>query len=166
MIPAPQGVRPIEPITNSKGETKEQLTAPETLQPIEKKGSGQKEKERLIDKIDFRKEESKNCVGWNKMGCSSESIKKVQSCMNVGVSGIFDSILRDVLASYPTTYAYKDGFNDTDVDKICLAKQTADRIALLDKEKNAKMQMKKQEMDAFLKQYPQQTTKATKTDQF
>lgn len=158
MIPVPKGVKPLNSDSIEKKEQLEQIKVPQGVEPIKI--------EKDEPSVTEKKPNTQNCVGWNKMGCSSESIKKVQSCMNVGVSGIFDAMLRDVLASYPTTYAYKDGFNDTDVDKICLAKQTADRIALLDKEKNAKMQMKKQEMDAFLKQYPQQTTKATKTDQF
>ena len=60
-----------------------------------------------------------DCTGWNTLGCKSESIKKVQSCMNVGVSGNFDKYLQSELARYKSTYAFKEGLSDSDVQKIC-----------------------------------------------
>jgi len=59
-----------------------------------------------------------DCTGWNTLGCKSESIKKVQSCMNVGVSGNFDKYLQSELARYKSTYAFKEGFSDSDVQKF------------------------------------------------
>lgn len=167
MIPAPEGVKPIEVISKSKVETQEQLPAPEGSKPIDKKENETKtDKPSLIKIISDKNQEVKKCIGWNKPGCTSDSIKKVQSCMNVGVSGEFDDTLKNALASYPTTFAYKDGFNDSDVEKICRFKEDADKMDLVNKEKTARIQQKKQEMDSFSRQYPKQTTKAIRRDQF
>lgn len=167
MIPAPEGVKPIEVISKSKIETQEQLLAPEGSKPLDKKENEPKtDKPSLIKIPSDKNQEVKRCVGWNKPGCTSDSIKKVQSCMNVGMSGEFDDTLKNALASYPTTYAYKDGFNDSDVEKICKLKQDADKQDLQNKEQTARIAQKKVEMDMFSKQYPKATTKATKTDQF
>lgn len=103
-----------------------------------------------------------DCTGWNTLGCKSESIKKVQSCMNVGVSGNFDKYLQSELARYKSTYAFKEGFSDSDVQKICSLKQEEDRQEAMKREELAKQAQKAREMDAFRKRYPQQTVKATK----
>jgi hypothetical protein len=100
-----------------------------------------------------------DCTGWNKVGCKSESIRKVQTCFNLGVSGNFDKNLSNELAKYATTFAYKDGFNDSDVDKICRFKNEEDKKVMLQQQKQA-------ELDRFRRQYPQQTTKATTIDEF
>jgi len=99
-----------------------------------------------------------DCTGWNKMGCKSESIRKVQTCFNLGASGNFDKNLTNELAKYASTFAYKDGFNDSDVDKICRFKNEEDKKVMLQQQKQA-------ELDRFRRQYPQQTTKATTIDE-
>jgi hypothetical protein len=99
-----------------------------------------------------------DCTGWNKMGCKSESIRKVQTCFNLGASGNFDKNLSNELAKYASTFAYKDGFNDSDVDKICRFKNEEDKKVMLQQQKQA-------ELDRFRRQYPQQTTKATTIDE-
>ena len=63
-----------------------------------------------------------DCTGWNTLGCKSESIKKVQTCLNLGVSGNFDEFLKSELARYKSTYAFREGFSDSDVQKICIFK--------------------------------------------
>lgn len=156
MLTVPKGVQPIKIISN-KIETKEQLIVPKGVEPI---------KSEKKEKTQTPQPKNNNCVGWNKPGCFSESIKRVQACLNVGVSGNFDDTLKNVLASLPSTYAYKDGFNDSDVEKICKLKQDADKQDLQNKEQAARIAQKKMEMDMFSKQYPKATTKATKTDQF
>jgi len=103
-----------------------------------------------------------DCTGWNTLGCKSESIKKVQSCMNVGVSGNFDKYLQSELARYKSTYAFKEGFSDSDVQKICQLKQEEDRQEAMKREQLAKEAQKAREMEVFRKRYPQQTVKATK----
>jgi|694.fasta_scaffold09358_12 hypothetical protein len=103
-----------------------------------------------------------DCTGWNTLGCKSESIKKVQSCMNVGVSGNFDKYLQSELARYKSTYAFKEGFSDSDVQKICQLKQEEDRQEAIKREELAKQAQKAREMEVFRKRYPQQTVKATK----
>ena len=100
-----------------------------------------------------------DCTGWNKMGCKSDSIRKVQTCFNLGASGNFDKNLSNELAKYASTFAYKDGFNDSDVDKICRFKNEEDKKVMLQQQKQA-------ELDRFRRQYPQQTTKATTIDEF
>lgn len=156
MLTVPKGVQPIKIVSNEV-ETKEQLIVPKGVDPI---------KPDRKEKISTPQIKNNNCVGWNKPGCVSDSIKKVQACMNVGVSGEFDETLKIALASYPTTYAYKDGFNDSDVEKICKLKQDADKQNLQDKEQMARATQRKMEMDAFNKQYPKSTSKAVKVDQF
>jgi len=88
--------------------------------------------------------------------------KKVQSCMNVGVSGNFDKYLQSELARYKSTYAFKEGFGDSDVQKICQLKQEEDRQEAMKREQLAKEAQKAREMEVFRKRYPQQTVKATK----
>jgi hypothetical protein len=105
------------------------------------------------------KENFIDCTRWNKEGCKSESIRKVQACLNLVVSGNFDKILGDELAKYASTFAYKDGFNDTDVEKICRLKNEEDKKRIL-------LQNRQAELERYRKQYPQQTTKATTIDQF
>lgn len=107
-----------------------------------------------------------DCTGWNTLGCKSESIKKVQSCMNVGVSGNFDEFLKSEFARYKSTYAFREGFSDSDVQKICLFKQEEDRQEALKREQLAKQAQKVAEIQAFERNYPQKTTKATRRDEF
>ena len=99
-----------------------------------------------------------DCTGWNKMGCKSESIRKVQTCFNLAASGNFDKNLSNELAKYASTFAYKDGFNDTDVEKICRFKNEEDKKLML-------QQQKKAELEKYRRQYSQQTTKATTIDE-
>ena len=107
-----------------------------------------------------------DCTGWNILGCKSESIKKVQSCMNLGVSGNFDEFLKSELARYKSTYAFREGFSDSDVQKICVFKQEEDRQEALKREQLAKQAQKAAEIQAFERNYPQKTTKATRRDEF
>ena len=107
-----------------------------------------------------------DCTGWNILGCKSESIKKVQSCMNLGVSGNFDEFLKSELARYKSTYAFREGFSDSDVRKICIFKQEEDRQEALKREQLAKQAQKAAEIQAFERNYPQKTTKATRRDEF
>ena len=104
------------------------------------------------------KTSTEECIGWNKMGCKSESIKKVQTCLNLPASSIFDGTLKTELAKYASTFAYKDGFNDSDVEKICRLKNVEDKNRILQQQKQA-------ELERFRRQYPQQTTKATTIDE-
>jgi hypothetical protein len=99
-----------------------------------------------------------DCTGWNKMGCKSESIRKVQTCFNLAASGNFDKNLSNELAKYASTFAYKDGFNDSDVEKICRFKNEEDKKVMLQQQKQA-------ELERFRRQYPQQTTKASTIDE-
>jgi len=82
--------------------------------------------------------------------------------MNVGVSGNFDKYLQSELARYKSTYAFKEGFSDSDVQKICQLKQEEDRQEAMKREQLAKEAQKAREMEVFRKRYPQQTVKATK----
>ena len=107
-----------------------------------------------------------DCTGWNTLGCKSESIKKVQSCMKVGVSGNFDEFLKSEFARYKSTYAFREGFSDSDVQKICVFKQEEDRQEALKREQLAKQAQKAAEIQAFERNYPQKTTKATRRDEF
>jgi hypothetical protein len=107
-----------------------------------------------------------DCTGWNTLGCKSESIKKVQTCLNLGVSGNFDEFLKSELARYKSTYAFREGFNDSDVQKICTLKQEEDRQEALKREQLAKQAQKDMEDQAFERNYPQKTTKATRRDKF
>ena len=107
-----------------------------------------------------------DCTGWNTLGCKSESIKNVQSCMNVGVSGNFDEFLKSELARYKSTYAFREGFSDSDVQKICIFKQEEDRQEALKRKQLAKQAQKTAEIQAFERNYPQKTTKATRRDEF
>jgi hypothetical protein len=158
MLQAPEGIEPLKVISKLEKITNEQLIAPEDVEPIRiiKKKSE-------IPKPDAEKRKGAThtgqCVGWNKMGCKSESIKKVQTCLNLAGSSIFDDTLKSELSKYPSTYAYKDGFNDSDVEKICRFKSEEDK-------KLMQQQSRQAELDRFRKQYPQQTTKATTIDQF
>jgi predicted GIY-YIG superfamily endonuclease len=107
-----------------------------------------------------------DCTGWNTLGCKSESIKKVQTCLNLGVSGNFDEFLKSELARYKSTYAFREGFSDSDVQKICIFKQEEDRQEALKREQLAKQAQKDMEDQAFERNYPQKTTKATRRDKF
>jgi hypothetical protein len=158
MLQAPVGVEPLKIISSVEGVTNEQLVAPEDVTPIKiiKKNSQKSEKVISQEKNSVK---TGNCVGWNKMGCKSESIKKVQTCLNLPASSIFDDTLKSELSKYPSTYAYKDGFNDSDVEKICRFKSEEDK-------KLMQQQNRQAELDRFRKQNPQQTTKATTIDQF
>jgi hypothetical protein len=157
MLTIPKEIQPLKVISN-KVETKEQLIVPKGIEPIKSEKSDKKEKSSISP------DKNNSCVGWNKPGCFSDSIKKVQACMNVGVSGNFDDILKNTLASFSTTYAYKDGFNDSDVQKICTLKQEEDRQEALKREQLAKQAQKAMEDQAFERNYPQKTTKATRRD--
>lgn len=107
-----------------------------------------------------------DCTGWNTLGCKSESIKKLQTCLNVGASGNFDEYLKKELARYPFTYAFINGFNDSDVQKICNFREAEDENNLIKQEMLARDVMKSSELNAFLKKYPKGTTLATGRDEF
>lgn len=107
-----------------------------------------------------------DCTGWNTLGCKSESIKKLQTCLNVGASGNFDEYLKNELARYPFTYAFMNGFNDSDVQKICNFREVEDKNNLIKQEMLARDVMKSAELNAFLKKYPKGTTLATGRDEF
>jgi len=107
-----------------------------------------------------------DCTGWNTLGCKSESIKKVQTCLNLGVSGNFDEFLKSELARYKSTYAFREGFSDSDVQKICIFKQEEDRQEALKREQLAKQAQKAAEIQAFERKYPQVFTPATERDEF
>jgi hypothetical protein len=158
MLQVPDGVEPLKIVSKVEKITNEQLVAPGDVEPIKivKKNSPEPEKAISQEKNTAKTE---NCVGWNKFGCKSESIKKVQSCLNIPVSGTFDENLKLELSKYSSTYAFKDGFNDSDVEKICRFKSEEDK-------KLMQQQNRQAELDRFRKQYPQQTTKATTIDQF
>ena len=47
--------------------------------------------------------------------------------MDIGVSGNFDEFLKSELARYKSTYAFREGFSDSDVQKICAYKQEENR---------------------------------------
>jgi hypothetical protein len=158
MLQAPEGIEPLKIISKIEEITNEQLVAPEDVEPIRiiKKNSKQPEK---VDSKEKSTPKTENCVGWNKFGCKSESIKKVQTCLNIPVSGTFDENLKLELSKYSSTYAFKDGFNDSDVERICRYKSEEDKKLML-------QQNKQSEQEKFRRQYPQQTTKATTIDQF
>ena len=107
-----------------------------------------------------------DCTGWNTLGCKSESIKKVQNCMDIGVSGNFDEFLKSELARYKSTYAFREGFNDSDVQKICAYKQEENRQEALKREQLAKQAQKAAEIQAFERKYPQVFPPATERDEF
>ena len=86
--------------------------------------------------------------------------------MNLGVSGNFDEFLKSELARYKSTYAFREGFSDSDVQKICVFKQEEDRQEALKREQLAKQAQKTAEIQAFERNYPQKTTKATRRDEF
>jgi predicted GIY-YIG superfamily endonuclease len=99
-------------------------------------------------------------------GCKNETIKKVQTCLNLGVSGNFDEFLKSELARYKSTYAFREGFSDSDVQKICIFKQEEDRQEALKREQLAKQAQKAAEIQAFERKYPQVFTPATERDEF
>jgi predicted GIY-YIG superfamily endonuclease len=107
-----------------------------------------------------------DCTGWNTLGCKSDSIKKVQNCMDIGVSGNFDEFLKSELARYKSTYAFREGFSDSDVQKICAYKQEENRQEALKREQLAKQAQKAAEIQAFERKYPQVFTPATERDEF
>lgn len=107
-----------------------------------------------------------DCTGWNTLGCKSDSIKKVQNCMDIGVSGNFDEFLKSELARYKSTYAFREGFNDSDVQKICAYKQEENRQEALKREQLAKQAQKAAEIQAFERKYPQVFPPATERDEF
>jgi hypothetical protein len=144
-----------------KGESEKAKTEPEKTKTEPEKTKTEPEKTKTEPektKVKSTANEFETCTGWNKMGCKSESIRKVQTCFNLGASGNFDKNLSNELAKYASTFAYKDGFNDSDVDKICRFKNEEDKKVMLQQQKQA-------ELDRFRRQYPQQTTKATTIDE-
>lgn len=105
-----------------------------------------------------KQSEPELCQGWHKKGCKSEAIKKVQNCLNIPSSGIFDEMLKNELEKYASTYAFREGFGDSDVEKICRFKNEEDKNRILQQQNQA-------ELEKYRRQYPQQTTKATTIDE-
>jgi len=94
----------------------------------------------------------KPCKGFNKLFCKSDSIKKVQTCLELEPTGNYDQKLNNILGSY----GFLSGFNDTDVERICNEVQRRkEGQRRLDAERDAKIQQKKREQEEFRKQYPQ-----------
>lgn len=150
MIPAPKGVKPIEIVSKSKIETKEQIPAPKGVVPIEepKSKEGWKEKFPTIKKPEDAKSnvlssDFKKCTGFNQMGCSSESIKEVQKCLQLPETGNFDKTLYNELG----LYGWQNGFNDSDVTRVC-------DVIKRKKEEKAKIELKKKEEEDFYKKFP------------
>lgn len=104
----------------------------------------------------------KPCKGFNKLFCKSDSIKKVQTCLELEPTGNYDQKLNNILGSY----GFLSGFNDTDVERICNEVQRRkEGQRRLDAERDAKIQQKKREQDEFRRQYPQTIQNpATETD--
>lgn len=212
MISAPKGVKPIEIVSKSKIETKEQMPAPEGVTPIEEPENTnepttgnkldkkveelKKEVQNVKDSETFRKaleklnkfaENVKNtsvdlaekakvqyelwllrkkldeknptsdpqkvrdnltnqftpCKGFNQLNCNSESIKQVQQCLKLTITGNFDKQLYNELGNY----GWQNGFNDSDVTRICdLIKKTI--------ETNIQIQKEKKEAEDFYRKFP------------
>jgi hypothetical protein len=104
----------------------------------------------------------KPCKGFNKLFCKSDSIKKVQTCLELEPTGNYDQKLNNILGSY----GFLSGFNDTDVERICNEVQRRkEGQGRLDAKRDAKIQQKKREQDEFRRQYPQTIQNpATETD--
>ena len=102
------------------------------------------------------------CKGFNKLFCKSDSIKKVQTCLELEPTGNYDQKLNNILGSY----GFLSGFNDTDVERICNEVQRRkEGQKRLDSERDAKIQQKKREQEEFRRQYPQTIQNpATETD--
>lgn len=91
----------------------------------------------------------KPCTGFNQLGCKSESIKKVQDCLNLSPTGNFDRQLFNELGRY----GWQNGFNDSDVSRVCdLIKKT--------KETNIQIEKDRKEAEDFYKKFPK-TTRGT-----
>lgn len=103
-----------------------------------------------------------SCKGFNKLFCKSDSIKKVQTCLELEPTGNYDQKLNNILGSY----GFLSGFNDTDVERICNEIQRRkEGQRRLDAERDTKIQQKKREQDEFRRQYPQTIQNpATETD--
>jgi hypothetical protein len=102
------------------------------------------------------------CKGFNKLFCKSDSIKKVQTCLELEPTGNYDQKLNNILGSY----GFLSGFNDTDVERICNEVQRRkEGQKRLDSERDAKIQQEKREQEEFRRQYPQTIQNpATETD--
>lgn len=86
------------------------------------------------------------CRGFNQLGCNSESIKKVQECLGIEVTGNFDNLTYNKLG----VYGWQNGFNDSDVNRVCeLIKKT--------KETNIQIEKDRKEAEDFYKKFPKTT---------
>lgn len=85
----------------------------------------------------------KSCTGFNQLGCKSESIKKVQECLGLELTGNFDNLMYNKLGNY----GWQNGFNDSDVSRVCnLIKKT--------NEMNIEVEKQKKESEDFYRKFP------------